>query len=37
MSDYIFVVNQDGYIGKDTADEIEYASSWCEDIFYGKQ
>lgn len=26
MSDYIFVVNQDGYVGKDTADEIEYAS-----------
>jgi hypothetical protein len=26
MSDYIFVVNQDGYIGKDTVDEIEYAS-----------
>lgn len=26
MSDYIFVVNQDGYIGKDTVDEIEFAS-----------
>ena len=26
MSNYIFVVNQDGYIGKDTADEIEFAS-----------
>lgn len=26
MSNYIFVVNQDGYIGKDTASEIEFAS-----------
>lgn len=25
-SDCIFVVNQDGYVGKDTVDEIEYAS-----------
>ena len=26
MSNCIFVVNQDGYIGKDTAEEIEFAS-----------
>jgi len=26
MSNCIFVVNQDGYIGRDTADEIEFAS-----------
>lgn len=26
VSNCIFVVNQDGYIGKDTAEEIEFAS-----------
>ena len=27
MSDAIFVVNVDGYIGESTSDEIEYAKS----------
>lgn len=27
MSDEIFVINKDGYIGKSTASEVEYAKS----------
>lgn len=33
-SDCIFVVNQDGYVGKDTADEIEFASRIGADIYF---
>lgn len=33
-SDCIFVVNQDGYVGKDTADEIEFASKIGADIYF---
>jgi hypothetical protein len=28
MSDEIFVINVDGYIGQDTFDEIKYARAW---------
>lgn len=34
MSDGIFVVNQGGYIGHSTANEIAYASSRGKDIYY---
>ena len=34
MSDAIFVVNVDGYIGKSTQNEIEYAKSLGKEILY---
>ncbi|MCM1295222.1 MAG: hypothetical protein NC311_06745 [Muribaculaceae bacterium] len=34
MSDAIYVVNKDGYIGKSTANEIRYAELWMRTIYY---
>lgn len=34
MSDAIYVVNKDGYIGKSTADEIRYATLWSRTVYY---
>lgn len=33
-SDYVYVINPDGYIGESTAKEIEYAKSLERPIFY---
>ena len=34
MSDAIYVINKDGYIGKATLEEIEYAKSNNKEILY---
>ena len=34
MSDAIFVVNVDGYIGESTRKEIEYAKSLDKEVMY---
>ena len=34
MSDEIFVINKDGYIGQSTNNEIEYAKSLGKKISY---
>ena len=34
MSDAIYVVNKDGYIGKSTAYEIRYAHLWKRSVYY---
>jgi len=34
MSDAIYVVNKDGYIGKSTAYEIRYAQLWKRTVYY---
>ena len=34
MSDVIYVINVNGYIGESTKNEIEYAKSKNKEIFY---
>lgn len=34
MADAIYVINRDGYIGKSTQSEIEYAKKWNKEIIY---
>jgi len=34
IADSIFVINKDGYIGKSTKSEIEYAKSFNKEIVY---
>lgn len=34
MSDAIYVVNKDGYIGHSTANEIRYAQLWMRTVYY---
>lgn len=34
LSDAIYVINKDGYIGKSTAYEIRYAKLWKRDVYY---
>lgn len=34
MSDFIYIINKDDYIGKSTANEIAYAKSLGKDVVY---
>lgn len=34
MSEAIYVVNRDGYIGHSTANEIRYAELWSRQVYY---
>lgn len=34
LSDAIYVINKDGYIGKSTSSEIKYAKEHNKDIYY---
>ena len=34
MSEAVYVVNKDGYIGKSTSEEIRYAKLWKRTVYY---
>ena len=34
LTDAIYVVNKDGYIGESTANEIRYAQLWLRPVYY---